>query len=70
MKRKQVPTALDEDVFNPIPYYAQATPVNKTKLKSMSLLDKLEQLIQLARDSRFEDNFFKRHKSLIESTAA
>ena len=70
MKRKQVPTALDEDVFNPIPYYAQATPVNKTKLKSMSLLDKLEQLIQLARGSRFEDKFFKRHKSLIESTAA
>ncbi len=70
MKRKQVPTALDEDVFNPIPYYAQATPVNKTKLKSMSLLDKLEQLIQLARGSRFEDKFFKRHKSLIESAAA
>lgn len=70
MKRKQVPTALDEDVFNPIPYYAQATPVNKTKLKSMSLLDKLEQLIQLARGSRFEDKFFKLHKSLIESTAA
>ena len=70
MKRKQVPTPLDEDVFNPIPYYAQATPVNKTKLKSMSLLDKLEQLIQLARGSRFEDKFFKRHKSLIESTAA
>ncbi len=70
MKRKQVPTSLDEDVFNPIPYYAQATPVNKTKLKSMSLLDKLEQLIQLARGCRFEDKFFKRHKSLIESTAA
>lgn len=70
MKRKQVPTALDEDVFNPIPYYAQATPVNKTKLKSMSLLDKLEQLIQLARGCRFEDKFFKLHKSLIESTAA
>lgn len=69
MKRKQVPTALDEDVFNPIPYYAQATPVNKTKLKSMSLLDKLEQLIQLARGCRFEDKFFKLHKSLIESTA-
>ena len=70
MKRKQVPTSLDEDVFNPIPYYAQATPVNKTKLKSMSLLDKLEQLIQLARGCRFEDKFFKLHKSLIESTAA
>ena len=70
MKRKQDSSELDDEMFNPIPYYAQATPVSKTKLKSMNLLDKLEQLIQLARDSRFEDNFFKRHKSLIESTAA
>ena len=69
MKRKQVPAALDEDVFNPIPYYAQATPVNKTTLKSMTLLDKLEKLIQLARGCRLDDNFFKRHKALIESTA-
>ena len=70
MKKKQDSFELDDEMFNPNPYYAQATPVSKTKLKSMSLLDKLEQLIQLARDSRFEDNFFKRHKSLIESTAA
>ena len=70
MKRKQDSSELDDEMFNPIPYYAQAIPVSKAKLKSMSLLDKLEQLIQLARDSRFEDNFFKRHKSLIESTAA
>jgi hypothetical protein len=70
MKRKQDSSELDDEMFNPIPYYAQATPVSKTKLKNMNLLDKLEQLIQLARDSRFEDNFFKRHKSLIESTAA
>ena len=70
MKRKQDSIELDDEMFNPIPYYAQAIPVSKAKLKNMSLLDKLEQLIQLARDSRFEDNFFKRHKSLIESTAA
>ena len=70
MKKKQDSIELDDEMFNPIPYYAQAIPVSKAKLKSMSLLDKLEQLIQLARDSRFEDNFFKRHKSLIESTAA
>ena len=70
MKKKQDSFELDDEMFNPIPYYAQAIPVSKAKLKNMSLLDKLEQLIQLARDSRFEDNFFKRHKSLIESTAA
>ena len=70
MKRKQAPNELDDEMFNPIPYYAQAMPVNKTKLKSMSLLDKLERLIQLARGSKFEDKFFTRHKSLIESVAA
>ena len=70
MKRKQVPAALDEDVFNPIPKYAQVTPVNKTMLKSMTLLDKLERLIELAQGCRLEDKFFKRHKSLIESVAA
>ena len=70
MKRKQDSIELDDEMFNPIPYYAQATPVSKAKLKSMSLLDKLEQLIQLAVGSRLEDKFFKRHKSLIESTAA
>ncbi len=70
MKRKQDSIELDDEMFNSIPYYAQATPVSKTKLKSMSLLDKLEQLIQLAVGSRLEDKFFKRHKSLIESVAA
>ena len=70
MKRKQDSIELDDEMFNPIPYYAQVTPVSKAKLKSMSLLDKLEQLIQLAVGSRLEDKFFKRHKSLIESTAA
>ena len=70
MKRKQDSLELDDEMFNPIPYYAQVTPVNKTTLKSMKLLDKLERLLQLARGSRFEDKFFKRHKSLIESTAA
>ena len=70
MKRKQDSFELDDEVFNPIPYYAQTTPVSKTKLKSMSLLDKLEQLIQLAVGSRLEDKFFKRHKFLIESVAA
>lgn len=70
MKKKQDSYDLDDEMFNPIPHYAQVTPVNKTMLKSMTLLDKLERLIQLARGSRFEDKFFKRHKSLIESTAA
>ena len=70
MRRKKNSFEMSDEMFNPIPVYEQATPINKTKLKSMTLLDKLEQLIQLARGCRFEDKFFKRHKSLIESTAA
>ena len=70
MKRKQDSFELNDDVFNPIPKYAQVTPVNKTMLKSMTLLDKLERLIELAQGCKLEDKFFKRHKSLIESVAA
>lgn len=70
MKKKQDSYDLEDEMFNPVPYYAQVTPVNKTTLKSMTLLDKLEKLIQLARGSKFDDKFFKRHKALIESTAA
>lgn len=70
MKRKQDSFELNDDVFNPIPKYAQVAPVNKTMLKSMTLLDKLERLIELAQGCRLEDKFFKRHKSLIESVAA
>ena len=58
----------DEPVFTPT--YAQTTPVNKTKLKNMTLLDKLEQLISLTQGCMMEDKFFKRHKALIESVAA
>ena len=70
MKKKQDSFELNDDVFNPIPKYAQVAPVNKTMLKSMTLLDKLERLIELAQGCRLEDKFFKRHKSLIESVAA
>ena len=70
MKRKQDSFELDDEMFNPIPKYAQVTPVNKTMLKSMTLLDKLERLIELAQGCKLEDKFFKRHKSLIESVAA
>jgi hypothetical protein len=70
MKKKQDSFELNDEMFSPIPKYAQVTPVNKTMLKSMTLLDKLERLIELAQGCRLEDKFFKRHKSLIESVAA
>jgi hypothetical protein len=68
MKRKQDSFDYDEPVFTPT--YAQTIPVNKTKLKNMTLLDKLEQLICLAQGCMMDDKFFKRHKALIESVAA
>ena len=68
MKKMQDPFDYDEPVFTPT--YAQTTPVNKTTLKNMTLLDKLEQLICLAQGCMMEDKFFKRHKALIESVAA
>ena len=68
MKKMQDSFDYDEPVFTPT--YAQTTPVNKTKLKNMTLLDKLEQLIRLAQGCMMEDKFFKRHKALIESVAA
>ena len=68
MKKIQDSFDYDEPVFTPT--YAQTTPVNKTKLKNMTLLDKLEQLIRLAQGCMMEDKFFKRHKALIESVAA
>ena len=68
MKKMQDSFDYDEPVFTPT--YAQTIPVNKTKLKNMTLLDKLEQLINLAQGCMMEDKFFKRHKALIESVAA
>ncbi len=67
MKKMQDSFDYDEPVFTPT--YAQTTPVNKTKLKNMTLLDKLEQLISLTQGCMMEDKFFKRHKALIESVA-
>lgn len=67
MKKMQDPFDYDEPVFTPT--YAQDAPVNKTTLKSMTLLDKLEKLIRLAQGCMMEDKFFKRHKALIESVA-
>ena len=67
MKKMQDPFELDDTVFTP--NYAQAAPVNKTQLKNMTLLDKLEKLIQLAQGCMLDEKFFKRHKSLIESVA-
>ena len=52
------------------PDYVTITPLGKTKLRRMSLLDKLEMLIRVAKGCQFDDALFKRHKTLIESVAA
>ena len=68
MKKMQDPFELDDTVFTP--NYAQAAPVSKAQLKNMTLLDKLEKLIQLAQGCMMDEKFFKRHKSLIDSVAS
>ncbi len=47
----------------------QEMPLNKTQLKSMTLLDKLEHLIELTKSCGLDNTFFKTHKLLIESVA-
>ena len=47
----------------------QEMPLNKTQLKSMTLLDKLEHLIELTKSCGLDNTFFKIHKLLIESVA-
>lgn len=47
----------------------QEKPLNKTQLKSMTLLDKLEHLIELTQSCGLDNTFFKIHKLLIESVA-
>ena len=47
----------------------QEKPLNKTQLKSMTLLDKLEHLIELTKSCGLDNTFFKTHKLLIESVA-
>ena len=44
MKKMQDSFEMDDDVMF-APTYVQTTPLNKTQLKSMTLLDKLEKLI-------------------------
>lgn len=55
--------------FEPIPYYQAIKPVTKKALKSMTLLDKLEKLIEIAENCKLRDDFFQRHSNLIQSIA-
>lgn len=48
---------------------APVKPLSKSKLKNMSLLDKLEQLIEVSENCQLNDEFFNFHKNLIQSVA-
>ena len=67
MNKRNNPFELNDSVFDPT--YVKVTPISKTKLKSMTLLDKLENLIRLVHGCRLDDKFFKLHKALVESVA-
>ena len=70
MKRKPLAIPLDDDsIEDTNDNTQQEKPLSKAQLKSMTLLDKLEQLIELTKRNRFTDSFFKTHQLLIESVA-
>lgn len=71
-KRKQHSDFNDLDLGeNPFAMNYQVTePFKKATLAKMTLLDKLEQLIHVARGCMLADDFFIRHKALVESVAA
>lgn len=55
--------------FEPIPYYQAIKPITKKAIKSMTLLDKLEKLIEIAENCKLRDDFFQKHSNLIQSIA-
>ncbi len=65
-KQMENPEFMD---FDPQPLYAVTPPLTKKALKSMTLLDQLEQLINIAENSKLNEDFFQIHHNLIQSIA-
>ena len=60
------------DMFDDVPnekHYRLVDPLAKATLAKMTLLDKLEQLVALARGCSFDDEFFEIHADHIQSVA-
>jgi len=55
--------------MKPIVAYLNTPPLTEEQLKPMSLLDKIEALINIAERSKLCDEFFQMHKPLIQSLA-
>ncbi|MCR5013370.1 MAG: ATP-binding protein [Bacteroidales bacterium] len=53
----------------PVIPYQEKNPLTQEELATMSLLDKLEVVIEIARNCKLEDAFFKKHEALIQSVA-
>ena len=66
MSRKIAAPEFDDD-FDIVP--TPAKPLSKAQLKTMSLLDKLEHLIEVSENCQLKDEFFNVHKNLIQSVA-
>lgn len=67
MKRKpQVPN-FDDDMFEGIDEIPE--PLNKSQLKTMTLLDRMESLIDVAENCALRKEFFEFHQELIQSVA-
>ena len=70
-RKKQHPNDFNDmfDDFNSSKQYQTTEPLSKTTLANMTLLDKLEQLVALARGCGFSDEFFAMHAEHIQSVA-
>jgi hypothetical protein len=74
MRRKPAPD-FEEDLFEGLDESLledlddTIKPLSKAKLKKMTLLDRLENLIQLAENCGLSTDFFQLHKNLIQSVA-
>jgi hypothetical protein len=66
-KQSQLPDP-DEDLFEGLDDF-EVKPLSKAQLKKMTLLDRLEHLIEVSENSALSPDFFQLHKNLIQSVA-
>ena len=68
MRRKPVAPDFSDNVFDE-DTEDNNKPLTKSQLKNMTLLDRLESLINVAENSMLSPDFFQSHKNLIQSVA-
>jgi len=69
MSRKPQAPNFNDDLFDDIDNDVEVKPLTKTQLKKMTLLDRLEYLINAAENCALNPDFFQVQKALIHSVA-